>query len=109
MVWFQVLKSLIVAHRQVHWRRRQQLVDGLPVVERRAIFGLHEPARRGDAKDVQVVLDAAADEPAVAVERLSVCAPTGTPAKRAKQRSCPTNANRSNRHSRRTERSAPPE
>src|SRR6185437_4641208 len=27
-----------------------------------AVFGLHEPARRGDAEDVQVVLDAATDE-----------------------------------------------
>src|SRR5262249_19667781 len=38
----------------------------------RAIFGLHEPARRRDAEDIQVVLDAAADEPAIAVERVGV-------------------------------------
>src|SRR4051812_19020992 len=44
-----------------------QLVLRLGVVEGRTILGLHEPAGRGDAEDVQAILDAAADEPAVAV------------------------------------------
>src|SRR4030081_1670736 len=42
-------------------------VPGPRTVESRAIFGLHEPAGRLDAEDVQVVLDTAADEPAVAI------------------------------------------
>ena len=38
-----------------------------------AIFGLHEPARRGDAENVQVVFDAATDEhAAVAAEAIGV-------------------------------------
>src|SRR3984957_13782361 len=38
------------------------------VVECRAIFGLHEPAGSRNAEDIQVVLDAAADEEAVTRE-----------------------------------------
>src|SRR5258708_876171 len=41
-------------------------------MEGRAILGLHEPARRGDAEEVQAVLHAAADEPTVAVEAVGV-------------------------------------
>src|ERR1700732_2248225 len=44
----------------------------LRVVESRAIFGLHEPAGRGDAEDIGVVLDAAADEEAASIERVGV-------------------------------------
>ena len=66
-----------------------QLVDVLPVVKGRAIFGLHEPARRRDAEDVQVVLDAAADEPAVAVEAVGVGASRG--AVDGAHKVCPTN------------------
>src|SRR5207245_5718733 len=47
-------------------------LDRLLVVIGGAIFGLHEPAGRRDAEDVQVVFDATADKPAVAVERVSV-------------------------------------
>src|SRR3954449_5422359 len=47
--------------------RIEQFVLGLGVVEGRAIFGLHEPAGRLDAEHVQVVLDDAADDPAIAV------------------------------------------
>src|SRR4051812_21067699 len=39
-----------------------------PIIEGRTIFGLHEPARRGDAEKVQAVFDAAADEPTVTME-----------------------------------------
>src|SRR3954469_6863293 len=45
----------------------EQLVGGLGVVEGGTILGLHEPAGRSDAEDVQVVLDTATDEPAAAV------------------------------------------
>src|SRR5689334_23131670 len=40
-----------------------------PVVLGQTVFGLHEPARRGNTEDVERVLDAAADEPAVTTER----------------------------------------
>src|SRR3954447_20839772 len=60
-----VVGADVAADRQV--RDVDQLVDGLLVVVGRTIFGLHEPAGSGDAEDVQVVLDAAADEPAVAI------------------------------------------
>src|SRR4051812_49608693 len=49
-----------------------QDVRGLGVVEGRTILGLHEPAGRLDAEDVQVVLDAAADEPAIAVVAVEI-------------------------------------
>src|SRR6185312_6523350 len=39
----------------------------LPVILGDAVFGLHKPARRLDAEKIQIVLNAAADEPAVAV------------------------------------------
>ena len=58
----------------------KQRVDVLAVVAGQTILGLHEPAGRLNAEDVQVVLDAAADEPAVAVEAVGV-SPTGTPRK----------------------------
>src|SRR6478609_8479282 len=45
----------------------EQLVRSLGIVEGRAIFSLHEPAGRLDAEHVQVVLDAATDEPTVAI------------------------------------------
>src|SRR6185437_5825127 len=51
-----------------------QLVDGLLVVVSRTIFGLHEPAGSGDAEDVEVVLYAATDEPALAIEAVGVAA-----------------------------------
>src|SRR5450756_1783195 len=44
------------------------LRKGDAVIECRAIFGLHEPAGRRDAEDVQVVFDAAANEEAVTRE-----------------------------------------
>src|SRR6266481_6706192 len=50
----------------------RQLADVLAIIIGRAIFRLHEPAGRRDSEDVQVVLDAAADEPAIAVERVGV-------------------------------------
>src|SRR4051812_38511303 len=49
-----------------------QFVLRLGVVEGRTILGLHEPAGRLDAEDVQAVLDATADEPAVAVVAVEV-------------------------------------
>ncbi len=36
------------------------------------MLGLHEPARRADAEEVQAVLDAATDEPTVAVVAVEV-------------------------------------
>src|SRR3954447_10878334 len=42
------------------------------VVEGGAIFRLHEPARGRDTEDVQVVLDATANEPAIAIEGVGV-------------------------------------
>src|SRR6266481_2614672 len=50
----------------------RQLADVLAIIVGRAIFRLHEPAGSRDAKDVQAVLDTAADEPAIAVERVGV-------------------------------------
>src|SRR6266481_1836974 len=47
----------------------RQLADVLAIIIGGTIFSLHEPARRRDAKDVQAVLNTAADEPAIAVER----------------------------------------
>src|SRR4051812_49200690 len=38
----------------------EQFVLGLSIVERRAVLGLHEPAGRRDAEEVQAILDAAA-------------------------------------------------
>ena len=52
-------------------------VQTLAVEIGRAIFGLHEPAGRVDAEEVQVVLDAAADEPALGVEAVGVQARRG--------------------------------
>ena len=43
----------------------------------RTIFGLHEPAGSVDSEEVQVVLDAAADEPALGIEAVSVQARRG--------------------------------
>ena len=72
MVWVQRVEPDIASDESIG--AVDQFVDGLGVVESRAILGLHEPAGRRNAEDVQVVLDTAADEPAIAVERIGMVA-----------------------------------
>src|SRR5439155_16788298 len=49
--------------------RRSAVGEDDAIVFGKAILGLHEPAGRVDAEDVQRVLDTAANEPAVTMER----------------------------------------
>ena len=70
MVWFQLLDLRSTPTGRLVPSTNTSM--DLAVIESRAIFGLHEPAGRADAKDVQIVLHAAADEPAIAVEAVGV-------------------------------------
>src|SRR5262245_6850815 len=45
----------------------EQFAGGPAIVEGSTVFGLHEPAGRSDTEDIQAVLYAAANEPAIAV------------------------------------------
>jgi putative SOS response-associated peptidase YedK len=48
--------------------RSERLCKRGAVIESRTVFGLHEPARCRDSENVEIVLDAAANEPPVTVE-----------------------------------------
>src|SRR5216684_7150577 len=66
-----------------------KLADLGPVIFGHAIFGLHEPARRGDAEDIQGVLHATSQEPAVTIETVGMQTATDWTTGKGADQGCP--------------------